>query len=281
MSLEKRVYTSTNQFSFLGVLKAALLGYKNSFYLAKQLAKRDIKSQYRQSVFGVLWAILPIVVNSLVWIFLQGTGTIMLTETKIPYPLFVILGTILWSILSECINLPINTVNANKNIITKINFDKEALISLGLIKFFYNFLIKLGIVVFFMIFFKVIPTYQVFYFIPFFIVSVIFFVNVGILLTPIGLLYNDISRMIPIFLQFLMYVTPVVYAKPPSGFMNTLMTYNPLAYWMSDLKNCLTGNGIENPTFWIIFSITTLLLSVLTLVVYRISIPIITERMSA
>lgn len=281
MSLEKRIYTSTNHFSFSAVLKDSLLGYKKSFYLARQLTKRDIKAQYRQSVFGVFWAIAPIIINSLVWVFLQGTGTIQLTETQIPYPLFVVLGTTLWSLISECINLPIANINANKGIITKINFDKEALISLGLIKFGYNFLIKLGVIVFFLLFYKVTLTLDVLLFLPLLLCSVVLFVSLGMLITPIGLLYTDINRMIPIFFQFLMYVTPVVYATPDDGLMKTIMHFNPLTYWISDLKNIMTGFAIENTVFWIVFTPVTLLIAAIALVVYRVSIPIITERMSA
>ena len=166
MNLEKHIYTSSNSYSFRTILKASLNGFKNSFYLAKQLAKRDIQAQYRQSFLGIFWAIFPSLVNSLVWIFLQSSGTIKVTTTSIPYPAFVLIGTTLWGIVGECINLTAGSVNANKSIITKINFDKEALITLGLIKFFFNFLIKIGLIILFMIFFKIEPSVEIIFFVP-------------------------------------------------------------------------------------------------------------------
>lgn len=45
MNLEKHIYTSSNSYSFFDVVKASLKEYRNSFYLAKQLAKRDIKAR--------------------------------------------------------------------------------------------------------------------------------------------------------------------------------------------------------------------------------------------
>nr|WP_315255308.1 ABC transporter permease [uncultured Flavobacterium sp.] len=280
MNLEKHIYTSSNSYSFWDVVKASLKGFRDSFYLANQLAKRDIKAQYRQSFLGVFWAVFPLLINSLVWIFLQSSGTIKVTTTNVPYPAFVLIGTTLWGIIGECINLTSQSVNANRSIITKINFDKEALITLGLIKFFFNFLIKMGLIILFLIFFKIVPSIDILFFIPLLFLSIVFFVAIGTLLMPISLLYSDISRLIPIGLQFLMYATPVVYAMPPDGLMRKIMLLNPLSYIITDLRNMLTGYSIENPVFWFFGLLVTIVLSIIALVVYRVSMPILTERMS-
>jgi lipopolysaccharide transport system permease protein len=105
-------------------------------------------------------------------------------------------------------------------------------------------------------------------------------VIIGILITPLGLLYSDVGRLIPISLQVLMYVTPVVYVIPTTGLMRDLMVINPLSYIITDLRNTLTGYEIENPLFWLGLLITSVLLGILALAVYRVSMPILTERMS-
>ncbi|WP_348823519.1 ABC transporter permease [Flavobacterium aestuarii] len=280
MNLEKHIYTSSNSYSFWNVLKDSVKGYKDSFYLARQLAKRDIQAQYRQSFLGVFWAIFPALINSLVWIFLQSSGTIAVTTTSVPYPAFVLIGTTLWGIIGECINLTTASVNANRSIISKINFDKEALITLGLIKFFFNFLIKMGLIIVFLIFFKIVPSIEILFFLPLLFLSIVFFVAIGTLLMPISLLYTDINRLIPIGLQFLMYATPVVYAMPADGVMRKIMLLNPLSYIITDLRNVLTGYGLENPVFWFLGIVVTAFLSTIAVVVYRVSMPILTERMS-
>ena len=280
MNLQQHIYTSSNSYCFRGIVKASLKGFKDSFYLARQLAKRDIQAQYRQSFLGVFWAIFPALINSLVWIFLQSSGTVKMTATHVPYPVFVLIGTTLWGIIGECVNLTTTSVNANRTIITKINFDKEALITLGLIKFFFNFLIKIGLIILFMVFYKIVPSISLLYFLPLLSLMIVFFVAIGTLLMPISMLYTDVSRLIPIALQFLMYVTPVVYAMPADGMMRMIMMFNPLTYIITDLRNVLTGYGLENPVFWILGFVVTSVLSILALVVYRVSMPILTERMS-
>src|SRR5688572_25712970 len=103
MAIETKIYKSTRSYSLSKILKESLNGYKQSFYLAKQLAKRDVKAQYRQSVLGIFWAFAPVLMSAAVWIFLNLTGTVKVAETKVPYPLFVIIGTTLWSVFGECL----------------------------------------------------------------------------------------------------------------------------------------------------------------------------------
>lgn len=279
--METRIYSNTTKYSVQEILLKSIKGYRSSFYLAKQLAKRDISSQHRQSIFGIFWVILPVLMNALVWIFLQSSGTIQLTATNIPYPLFVLVGTTVWSIFGECLNMPIATINSNKGIITKINFEKEALITLGFIKIGFNLLIKLGMILFFILYFQVIPTTSIMLFFPFLLLMMFFFTSIGIIIAPIGILYNDISRFIPIALQLLMYITPVLYVIPESGLMQKIMSLNPLSYWITDIRNTLTGMPPENNFFWLGSAFITMVLGVIAMVVYRVSMPIITERMSA
>lgn len=279
--METRVYSNSNKYSIKEILLSSIKGYLSSFYLAKQLAKRDIKAQYRQSVLGVFWALVPVLMSAFVWILLQMSGAIQLSATGIPYPLFVLVGTTVWSIFGECLTMSITTVNSNINIITKINFEKEALITLGFLKLLFNLLIKLALIFVFMIYFQVVPTLSLLYFIPLLLVTMLFFISIGILITPLGVLYSDISRLIPVALQLIMYITPVLYVMPSTGFLKTIMSFNPLTYFIVDLRNCLTGMPIEYWSFWLGALVVTLLLSVLSMVVYRVSMPIITERMSS
>ena len=279
--METRVYSNSNKYSIRQILFESLRGYKNSFYLAKQLAVRDIRSQYRQSILGVFWGLVPVLSNAFVWIFLQSSGTIKLDSTNVPYPLFVVLGTTIWSLFSECLMMPISTVNANIGIITKINFDKEALISLGFIKILFNLSIKLGLILFFLIYFQIMPSSSFIMFVPILGLIMLLFISLGIILTPIGVLYNDVNKFIPFLFQLLMYVSPVLYLTPKEGFMEKIININPLSYIIIDIRNTLTGMPIENWFFLLAIFIFTIIIALFSLIVYRVSMPILTERMSS
>jgi lipopolysaccharide transport system permease protein len=278
--LAQKYYTSNSNYSLLQIIKSSLNGYKQSFYLAKQLATRDIKAQYRQSLLGIFWALSPVIMSAAVWIFLQGTGTIKLSSTNIPYPLYVVIGTTFWSVLVDCLLMPTDIINSNKSIITKVNFQKEALITTGIIKLFFNLIIKLGLVIILLIIFKQTPSASVIFFIPLLLFVLTLFISLGIIISPFGVLYSDISRGITVVMQLLMYFTPVVYALPKSGFLKLVMMYNPLSYIIVNVRNSLTGGDVSL-WFIIVLAGISFFLSFIAMIIYRISMPIITERMSA
>ncbi len=115
------------------------------------------------------------------------------------------------------------------SIISKINFPKEALILTGIYKLLFNSLVKLVLLVLFLFVYDIgFHVSQLFF--PLIIISAVFFgITLGLLITPISLIYHDVSKIVSIGLTFLMYVTPVVYSIPSvDGAMKLLMTINPI-----------------------------------------------------
>ena len=103
----------------------------------------------------------------------------------------------------------------------------------------------------------------------------------GLFVTPLGLLYKDIGKIITFGLQFLMYVTPVVYAIPKTGIMHSLMTWNPITPLVLTARDLVVGISPEHVSYFIGVMLICIPLLFLGLIIYRISIPIIVERLSA
>jgi lipopolysaccharide transport system permease protein len=119
-------------------------------------------------------------------------------------------------------------------------------------------------------------------FFPFAFFGVILFgTTVGLFLTPIGMLYNDIAKMISMGLSLVMYITPVVYAIPKDGFMKTIMEINPLTPLILTARDLAVGLTPQYISYYVIILAICIPLLLLGLLFYRISIPILVERMSA
>jgi lipopolysaccharide transport system permease protein len=281
MELEIKVYQKENNNSIFKLIKESFKDMIASRFLAKQLAIRDIKAQYRQSYLGIVWAFITPLSTALVWIILSKSGTITLTDTGVPYPVYVFSGTLLWSIITDSINAPMVNTTAAKGILSKINFPKEALIVSGVYKLISNSLIKIALLLFFLIVYGVGFHLSILLF-PLAFFGIIFFgTTLGLFITPLGMLYNDIGKIISMGLGFLMYVTPVVYAIPKSGLLKTLMEINPFTPLIFTTRNLLMGQSTEYLVYYLIILAACIPLFLLGLVFYRISIPIIVERMSA
>ncbi|WP_418509483.1 ABC transporter permease [Corallibacter sp.] len=281
MALETRVYKKERTIKMGALLKASLTDMYRSRFLARQLAERDIKAQYRQSYLGILWAFVTPLATAAVWIFLNNSGTVRLSDTGVPYPVYAFSGTLIWSIIVASINSPMASTNAAKGILTKINFPKEALLLSGIYKLLFDSAIKILLLVAFVFIFGVGFHYSLLL-LPFAVLAAVLFGStLGLFLTPLGLLYKDISKIISFGMQFLMYVTPVVYAIPKTGIMKTLMTYNPITPIILTTRDLVVGFQPEFLNYFIGVLALCVPLLFLGLVIYRIAIPIIVERLSA
>ena len=280
MQLETKIYQKENSIKLNKLLKATTRDLFGSHFLAKQLAIRDIKSQYRQSYLGVIWAFITPITSALVWIVLNLTGTVTLSDTGVPYPVFVFSGTLIWAIVKESISLPMSNTNAARGIISKINFPKEALILSGIYKLFFNSAIKIGLLVILIFIFGIGFHYSMLLFPLAIIVAVLFGVTLGLFITPIGLIYNDVSKIINMGLGFLMYITPVVYTIPKTGIMKTVMELNPFTPLILTARNLATGNSLDYLNYFFGIFAVSIPLFFIGLLFYRISIPIIVERLS-
>jgi len=281
VDLETKIYQKQNNTKIGKLFKESITDIVSSRFLAKQLAIRDIKAQYRQSYLGILWAFITPLTTAFVWVFLNATGTIQLTDTGVPYPVYAFSGTLIWSILKEAINSPTTSTNSAKGIMSKINFPKEALILSGIYKLLFNSSVKIILLIVFVFAFGIGFHTSLLLFPLAILGAVLFGTTIGLFLTPIAMLYKDIGKIVTLGLGLLMYVTPVVYAIPEEGIMKTIMEWNPFTPVILTTRDFVLGT---EPVYMIYFSglfLISIPMFFIGLLFYRISIPIIVERMSA
>lgn len=276
------VYTSESGLRNPGkLILEMVLDLKNANALGIRLAKRNIKSLYRQSLLGYVWSVVPPLMTSLVWVFLNSQNVVNFSTGDIPYPLFVLTGTLLWQIFSDSILAPLKGVQTSVSMLSKINFPRESLILTGIYEVLFNTIIKVGLIICIFFYYQFIPGFSVIIaFIGIFSL-IILGSMIGLLLTPLGLLYTDIGRGIGIILQFAIYLMPIIYPEPKSGIAAQLMKYNPVAELITVTRNgLLNGSGMDFGNL-IIITILSILLFFVGLFIYRIAMPIIIERIGS
>lgn len=249
--------------------------------LAWRLAVRDISAQYRQSALGVLWALINPLMTTAVWLFLSTSRLVQVADTGLPYPVFVFTGTLLWSILIDAFNAPLQQVSSNKPLLAKINFPREALILTGIYQTLFNAAIKLGILLLVLPFLGIHPGWGGLL-IPVGIFALVLTgTALGLAITPLGVLYGDIGRGIPLITQFLMYLSPVVFPLATTGWTGTVMRLNPLTPMILNARAWFTGQPPQLLGEWALAVGGSAVLLLLVWMVYRLAMPILIERMSA
>ena len=250
--------------------------------LAWRLTVRDISAQYRQSLLGILWALILPLANTAVWLFLNGSGIVTIQDTAIPYPVYVFAGTMLWAIFMDSINAPMGQTSSARAMLAKLNFPREALLLAGVYKTLFNAAIKIGLLLLILPFFKVNPGWGLAWF-PMGVLSLVLAgTAIGLFITPVGMLYSDVGRALPLVRQFLMYVTPVVFPMPKGGgLVAKVFVLNPVTPLIINARAWLTGQSPEFFAYFVGVNLVALGLLFVSWVGYRLSMPILIERMSA
>ena len=249
--------------------------------LAWRLIIRDISAQYRQSLLGVLWAFLPPIATALVFIILNSRKVINISETNIPYPAFVMFGTVLWQVFVDSLNAPLKAVTASKALLAKINFPKEALILSGIGQTLFNLSIKLLILVMVFIIYKLPLGWGVPLSLLAVLVLVLLGTALGLLITPIGVLYTDIAHGLMVVTGLWFFITPVVYPSPVNFPFSLLAVLNPVSPILVGARDLATQGVLHNPVPFFAVTLLMFVMLFVTWVVYRLAIPILVERMSA
>jgi len=247
--------------------------------LAWRLFIRDFSARYRQSFLGYVWAFLPPIVGTFTFVLLNRSGILNVGNLPLPYPAYVMIGTLLWQVFADAINSPIKTVTSAKSMLAKINFPREAILVSGILEVLFNFLIRLVLLAAIFIYYGIVPPITA----PLSLAGVfaIFCLGfmIGILLTPLGILYTDIGQALAMVLSFWMLFTPVVYTPPTTGILAQLTILNPVSPLIVTTREWLAIGTASNFFPALIVFLVTLALLFAGWLLYRLAMPILIERM--
>ena len=247
--------------------------------LARRMFIRDLSAQYRNSLLGYLWIFVPPVLASLPFIYLNRAGLLRLGDTSIPYAAYAIVGTTIWQTFVDALNSPLKTANAARPILTRINFPREAILLSGLMQVGFSFLVRLLLLVTVFVAFALTPPATA----PLFVLGMLSVAltgfTIGLILTPVGLLYGDVQQGLPIASTFLMLLTPVLYPVPASGLGAAVAALNPLTPLVTTTRDWLTiGPAADVGGFVLVSGLTGTFLLV-GWIVYRLALPHLIARL--
>lgn len=247
--------------------------------LAWRLFTRDLKAQYRQTCLGYVWAFLPPLVASITFIFLQSQGITNIEEIGVPYAAFAMMGTLLWQTFVESMQSPLTAVTKARSMLTKINFPRESILMAGLYMVGFNFMIRVILLAAVMVVWRVMPGLTVVLFPLAMFGLLLCGFAIGMALVPLGGLYGDVSRSIPIVASFWMLLTPVVYPARTEGLAGWLAIWNPISPLIITARASLTNQPLDHLPATIMVGVGALMAAILGLITFRIIMPHIIARM--
>jgi homopolymeric O-antigen transport system permease protein len=246
--------------------------------LAWRLFMRDLSARYRQSLLGYLWAFLPPLATAIPFVFLKSQGLFTTGTTVIPYPAWLMISMLFWQVFVDAVQSPLKAVTVAKPMLSKIQFPPEAILMAGLGDVLFSFLIRLILLVGVFLWYGLMPPPTT-VLVPIVVAAlVILGFMIGLLVTPVGILYTDVTPSLSIFTTFWLFLTPVVYPARETGLAGLVSRWNPVSPMVIVGRDWLTlGTTTFLPEF-VLVSLFSLMMLFAGWVAYRIAMPHLIAR---
>ena len=181
-----------------------------------------------------------------VWIFLNSQKVIEVSDTGIPYPLFVIIGSVVWQTFVKLVQCPLTAFRDGQAVFMKLKVPPEAFVASGTARAAFDFTIYSIVLIPVLLVLGIVPPSAIFL-LPIALLALFTLgTAIGLLLVPLASLYSDIQQSVPIVLGFLMYMAPVVYPPPTSGWAAMAVKWNPMTPILMGTRDMLTTGNLSN-----------------------------------
>ena len=263
---------------YLSIFKEIFCEIIKNRWLTYQLFKRDFFAIYKQSFIGVLWALIIPLVSVGTFILLNRSGIFSIGNINVPYPIYAILGMAFWQLFSTGLIASSNSLVKAGSMITKINFSKKSLVIASVGQSFVSFLIQLTLVIILFIYYKIAPSTAILL-IPLFMIPIMLLtLGLGFIFSLLNGIVRDIGNILSILMTFLMFLTPILYAKPTTGILARITNYNPFYYLTSVPRELVLTGVITEWKGFIISSVISIFIFIICLVVFHLTETRVAER---
>lgn len=178
--------------------------------LIRTLSVHRIKVRYKQSVLGVLWAILQPISMMLIFTFIFSFIARMPSE-GMPYAVFAFTALLPWNYFSTGVSSATNSLVSHAQFVTKVYFPREILPITYIVAALFDFGVASILLAGLMFYYHIPLTTNAFYAIPIILVLSCFALAMSFLLSATQVRFRDIGVAVPLLLQVWLFATPVIY----------------------------------------------------------------------
>jgi lipopolysaccharide transport system permease protein len=210
------------------------------------LALRDVKVRYKQTVLGVLWAVIQPVLQTFVFTLLLNRVAGLQGPGGVPYELWVFCAMIPWQFFSTAMTNAGNSLVGSQNLITKVYFPRLSVPISTIVAALVDFAIAFGLLAVLMLCYGRVPGPAVLLLPVFLLMAVAAALAVGLWLSALNVQYRDVRYVIPFLAQVWLFATPIVYqadlvAKRFGRVGEVVYGLNPMAGVVEGFRWALLG----------------------------------------
>jgi len=263
---------------YLSLWKEISRELRENKWLIYQLFKRDFFAIYKQSLIGVFWAFIVPIISVGTFIMLNHSGVFDFGEIEVPYPIYAILGMAFWQLFSTGLIITSNSLVKAGSMLVKINFSKKSLVIASTAQSFIPFIVQLVLVGVLFFVYNVTPSIKILL-LPIFMIPIILFtLGFGFIFSLFNSVVRDVGNALSVFMTFLMFLTPVLYAKPKIGILIPITRFNPLYYLISMPRELILRGTMSEWKGYLLSVGIAFLVFVVGLAVFHLTETRVTER---
>lgn len=214
--------------------------FQHSWFILRELVTTDFKLKYRRSILGVAWSVLNPLLMMLV---LTAVFSYMFRFSIDYYPVYLILGNILFNLMSRSSSDALRSIIVSAPLIKKVKINKIVFPLEKVIFELVNFLISLIAVAIVMVFFQIAPTINIL-FLPLLLLYVVIFCSgLGMMLAALVVFFRDIEHLWSVVITAWTYATPLFYpAELWPEWLAALEMFNPMYHYVTYFRDIALWN---------------------------------------
>jgi lipopolysaccharide transport system permease protein len=222
-----------------------LIQYKD---LWRMFVKRDIITQYKQTILGPLWFFINPILTTVMYMVVFG-GIARISTDGLPQPLFYLSGICLWNYFSTCLTKTSTTFIDNQNIFGKVYFPRLIMpmstVTSALFTFGIQLLLFIVVYVYYIITGVSVAPNIYALLIPVLILMLAgLALGFGIITSSLTTKYRDLSILFTFIVQLWMYATPIIYPLSElSPKQQWIAALNPVTSIIETFKFAVMGTG--------------------------------------
>lgn len=263
---------------YFSIFKQIFKEIIENHWLLFQLFKRNLLTVYKQSLFGVLWALIFPLFSVMTFVILNRSGVFSLGKMDIPYAIYAVFGLSFWQFFSTGLIAGANALVEAGSMIIKINFSKKSLVLASLGQAFVSSSIQLILVFLLFFIYNFTPSVNI-VLIPLLFLPIIFLtIGLSFIFSILNGVLRDIGSILSVLMTFLMFLTPILYVRPESGILALISDYNILYYLIVFPRDLiLTGDASELVPY-LISSGVSIIIMLICILVFHITETRVAER---
>jgi len=244
--------------------------YSFNYYidLSIELLKKELKVRYKSSFLGYFWSIAAPLLQAIIYYYAFKFIIKINIEN---YSVFLIVGLFPWQWFSNSIMSSIFAIIGNAQLIKKTAMPREILIVATVLNDTVHFILSIPVILIFTFLLDLKINLLCLLFLPLaIIIQLLTTLGIAFAVSAIGVYFRDIERLLVLFLNFLFYLTPIIYNVNmiPENFRKIVAILNPIFSIIELYRSLLIYGKLINQ-YWLISAIQSIIIFSIGFLIFK------------